>query len=253
MSDLVERLRVLDGLYANKLGNEAADEIESLQMRLMRKAEQLAELQACRDDAFVAVPKVATEAMVQAGVKAIHGDAVYKNVSASGLATMEDDVSMCYSRMLAALPASTASPEVSVVADKQQQGDLGVALSERPDQSTNGGTPQDTSISERLRVNRQELMQNGTCAYMSPRPNGLWVNWHLVAEAIAEIERLQGLPDTIQGLQALRGRIDGKLHRLVMGDPRATVGSHSAGSNDSTMSKSTESGAAVDKGETGNG
>lgn len=149
--------------------------------------------------------------------------------------------------------ASTASPEVSVVADKQQQGDLGVALSERPDQSTNGGTPQDTSISERLRVNRQELMQNGTCAYMSPRPNGLWVNWHLVAEAIAEIERLQGLPDTIQGLQALRGRIDGKLHRLVMGDPRATVGSHSAGSNDSTMSKSTESGAAVDKGETGNG
>lgn len=36
--------------------------------------------------------------------------------------------------------------------------------------------------------NRNEIIQNGTCAYMSLRPFGLWVQWHLVERAIAVAE-----------------------------------------------------------------
>lgn len=44
-----------------------------------------------------------------------------------------------------------------------------------------------------LRGNRNEIIQNGTCAYMSPRPNGLWVQWHLVEKAIAALAALEAL------------------------------------------------------------
>ena len=41
---------------------------------------------------------------------------------------------------------------------------------------------------EELRGNRNEVIQNGTCAYMSPRPYGLWVPWHLVEKTIEALE-----------------------------------------------------------------
>lgn len=42
-------------------------------------------------------------------------------------------------------------------------------------------------LAQELAGNRMELIQNGTCAYLSPRPNGLWVAWHLVEKAIAAL------------------------------------------------------------------
>lgn len=47
-----------------------------------------------------------------------------------------------------------------------------------------------------IEANRQELIQNGTCAYLSPRPNGLWVAWHYAKD----------LCDLVLGTTLERGR-----------------------------------------------
>lgn len=47
-----------------------------------------------------------------------------------------------------------------------------------------------------IEANRQELIQNGTCAYLSPRPNGMSVPWHYV----------KALCDLVLGTTLERGR-----------------------------------------------
>lgn len=44
-------------------------------------------------------------------------------------------------------------------------------------------------VAMQVRGNRMEIIQNGACAYMSPRPYGLWVPWHLVAKLLEAINQ----------------------------------------------------------------
>jgi hypothetical protein len=44
----------------------------------------------------------------------------------------------------------------------------------------------------KLAANRQEIIQNAACAYMSPRPNGLWVPWVMVEELLSAYASLAG-------------------------------------------------------------
>ena len=54
------------------------------------------------DDGMVRVPVEPTNAMKEAGVKALHGDAVYKNVSTNGCFALEADIKDAYKAMLEA-------------------------------------------------------------------------------------------------------------------------------------------------------
>lgn len=49
-----------------------------------------------------------------------------------------------------------------------------------------------------VEANRHEIIQNGTCAYMSPRQNGLWVSWHLA----------KTLCDVVRGTTSERGQFN---------------------------------------------
>ena len=54
------------------------------------------------DDGMVRVPVEPTNAMKEAGVKALHGDAVYKNVSTNGCFALEADIKDAYKAMIEA-------------------------------------------------------------------------------------------------------------------------------------------------------